>query len=169
MKTETAKDIWTAGTKTDGLVVPFSICWRSDGRCVMGRGIAAQANRRIPYLARDLGALCQRAKDHTPLTIRRSKKWGSHIFLLPIRSVNWTQPYAGWRDPINTQLIITRLAAFMKYLAASEGTPQMPEGNILIPSLSDELETSQAEHYAALMHQYLTHPKCILIIPTLRK
>jgi len=167
MQTETAQDIWKASSKLDGLVVPFSIGWRADGRCVMGRGIAAQAVRRFYHLPKDLGLLCQRAKSQTPLVVRRSKKWGSHLFLIPIRRFNELYPYAGWRDPIDDTLIVSRLGSLMKYIESSIALDAMPQGRLLFPSLQDELEQSQSELWMSLVHRYVTYPNSVMICPPL--
>jgi len=161
----TVSSLWAASSKKHGVVIPFSICWRLDGRCVMGAGLALQAARRWPSLQHELGTLCKKAGDATPIVVRPSKKWCSHIFLLPIRSLNKEQPHLGWRGPICPELVESRLRSLQRYVechSKKESTDKIPDDKIVVPTLEDELPQDEASLFIHLVEKTLDTSHFIL-------
>lgn len=156
---------WAASTKKHGLVVPFSICWRQDGRCVMGAGLAQQTARRWPALQHELGALCQKAGNGTPIIVKQVKKWCSHLFLLPIRELNKEQVHLGWRGPIAPGIIEARLRSMQRYVdvhARNEASDKIPADKIIVPTLEDELPQDEASLFIHLVEKTLDPNRFVL-------
>ena len=89
-------------------VVPTNIGWKHDGENVMGRGVARDAARRYPELARRYGGVCQANAGRLSFLF-----WYENLILFPVKPLNLQQPHLSWRSAANLQLISesTRLLA----------------------------------------------------------
>lgn len=92
-------DYWAAGSK---VVVTTNIGWCSErGENNMGAGMALQAWRRWPELARWYGHFCRLTAPHTPVvedTLRR-------LIFLPVKPLIASSPAYSWDQTASPQLI----------------------------------------------------------------
>lgn len=89
---EVAGDLWDYHSKGAYIAITTNGVVRSDGACVMGRGVAQQAARRFGDLPFEIGA-----------AIRES---GNHVYLSKARRI-YTYPVKHhWHEPADTELIV---------------------------------------------------------------
>lgn len=159
-------DIWQISTKQDAIVIPTNIGYRSDGRGVLGRGLALQAVRRWPQLAWAWGAFCKEYGIATSvmLWLPPSDKWAKLLLLFPVKAMNQEKPYLSWYDKARPELIEHHL----KYALAT--FPQMyfkafksrlyidGGGRVLVPSLGCGNGGLDPSVVTPLLAMYLTAP-----------
>lgn len=61
---EVRGDAWKECVKYDALCITTNGCVKTNGECVMGRGIALEAKKRIPQLPRILGSMIKSRGNH---------------------------------------------------------------------------------------------------------
>lgn len=87
--------------KTHYLVIPTNIGWTKDGKNVMGRGLALQAAKRYPYLAKWYGLWCQERKERTPVLVYRE----GPLILFPVKPLDQAHPSFSWKKKADLGLI----------------------------------------------------------------
>jgi hypothetical protein len=140
---ELTGDIWQLAMKTDAIVIPTNIGWKSDGRNVMGRGLARQAARRWPELPAVYGDFCETYKSTTPIMMFRppNMRWCRMLLLLPVKPLDREKPYLSWRQEASLPLIehhVQALANFAtQYMETDGGTPFTCDNpsRILVPTV----------------------------------
>ena len=128
---ELTGDIWELATRYDGIVIPTNIGWKSDGKNVMGRGLARQASRRWPELPEVYGKFCMTYRDATPIMLYRppNGRWCDMLLLLPVKPLDQKQPYLSWRQPACLNLITKSIMALGNF--ASQYTQPSGEGTVM--------------------------------------
>lgn len=99
IKTEKG-DLW-AYEKTHLLVVPTNIGWKSNGKNVMGRGLALQASGRYPELPQWYGGQCRRFGAVTPVL----RYPDGPLILFPVKTLNEDNPAMSWKHGASLVLI----------------------------------------------------------------
>ena len=89
---EVKGDLWTFHEWGQPVVVPTNGSVNARGECVMGRGVALQAARKFPSLARDLGARIRLTDD-----LRVLRFIQLNLFAFPVKF--------HWREPADLVLI----------------------------------------------------------------
>jgi hypothetical protein len=108
-------DIWS--TKYDWpvyRVIPTNIGWKMDGSNVMGRGVAAQAAKLYPELAKWYGERCQRHWGDVGLRV-----W-KNLVLFPVKPLNEEQPQLSWRQPADLDLVDESIVELKWFLTEQE-------------------------------------------------
>jgi len=158
-----AGDIWGLATAKDAVVVPTNVGWRSDGRNVMGRGLARQAARRWPELPQDYGAFCRKHGRATPIALYplpTGNRWCKMLLLFPVKPLDLERPHLSWLQPANAAYIeahLMRLAeapgtGILKHLDIAEGA------RVLVPSLGCGNGGLPESQIVPMLHRHLTHP-----------
>jgi hypothetical protein len=156
-------DIWGLAAKIDAIVIPTNVGWRSDGRNVMGRGLARQAARRWPELPGDYGTFCRMHGRATPVALYplpAGNKWCKMLLLFPVKPLDINKPHLSWFQPANAAYIEAHLmrlgeapeSGVLKDLDIAGGA------RVLVPSLGCGNGTLQEEQIVPMLHRYLTHP-----------
>lgn len=101
-------DIWSIWGRTDLLCVTTNSEIRSDGKLVMGAGIAKQAAQRFPCLPKIAGQRIQSGVDYNLLVIRIENTSNGLIGLF--------QTKRSWRDPSPFGLIERSVLALEKWI-----------------------------------------------------
>lgn len=150
---ELTGDIWQLSDKnTDWIVVPTNIGWKSDGKNVMGRGLARQATRRWPELAQIYGDFCRTYGETTPIMLYRPQvnRWCETLLLFPVKPLNVEKPYLSWRQPADLDLI-RRHSLVLQSIA-----PQC-RGKILMPSVGCGNGGLDETQVLPVLYAHLTH------------
>lgn len=150
---ELTGDIWQlADRKKDWIVIPTNIGWKSDGKNVMGRGLARQAARRWPELPWLYGSFCKEHGEITPIMIYRpeNKKWCETLLLFPVKPLDKEKPYLSWWHPADLDLIRSHCSV-LSFLA-----PQC-SGRILVPSLGCGNGGLDETQVLPVLYSQLTH------------
>lgn len=161
-------DIWQLAMKTDAVVIPTNIGWKSDGKNVMGRGLAREAARRWPELPAVYGQFCQTYRAATPIMMFRppNGRWCRMLLLFPVKPLNREQPYLSWRQEASIELIAyhTRaLANFATQYAEATSPPTYPfleenASRILVPSVGCGNGGLDESSVLPLLCEHLTLP-----------
>ena len=100
---EVEGNVWSlarASSVVSRVIIPTNIGWRdSDGRAVMGRGLAMQAKRRYPELPEWYGELCRTYRGETGICLYRE------LILFPVKPLNPQAPWRSWMGPATLGLI----------------------------------------------------------------
>jgi len=151
-------DIWQLSRKDDSIVVPTNIGWKlSDGKNVMGAGIARQLTRRMPWAALSYGQYCKQHGPSAPVCMMPGGKWGKYIILLPVKPLNLEQPYRSWQQPACLRLIERSLRELQAHAESDEHTG----GYILVPSVGCGNGGLAEGVVVPLLHSILTHPSFV--------
>lgn len=127
------KDIWSFLGSVDAICITTNGSVRSDGRAVMGRGIAKEALERFPGINLVLGTFLK-ANGNTPLLLHENPvivsfptKPGDTILSDPTRLLSWKATYynigqtvPGWAFKSDLQ-IIAQSARVLRRFAESNG------------------------------------------------
>ena len=93
-------NIWDY-VETHDLVITTNIGWRSDGRNIMGAGLALTAAQRYPGIDAWYGAFCQKHSTATPVVRHPDLP----IILFPVKSLKIRWPWRSWQYPASLDLI----------------------------------------------------------------
>ena len=154
-------DIWHLSTKHDAIVVTANVGWKKSGLGVLGAGLARDAARRFPWLAKAWGAFCQAEReDAVPASWRVDSKWCRYLVMFPTKALDPEAPWASWRADSSWNFIEGQL----KYLVAlaymfedyavkhEEPTPR-----VLVPSLGCGHGGLHEEVVVPAMARHLIH------------
>jgi hypothetical protein len=91
MNTIYVNDIWEL-SNTYYIVIPTNIGWKSNGKNVMGAGLAKEATIRFPVLAEWYGTLCRHFRESTPVSFLQP------LILFPTKDLNRNSPWLSWKN-----------------------------------------------------------------------
>lgn len=140
-------DIWSlaAAQPNSALVVPTNIGWTRGGENPMGRGVALEAMRREPTLARWYGALCKRNGAQTQVVLWRESLT---FILFPTKPLNIKAPQLSWRNPASLTLIERSLLQ-LSLLPLDDGT------HVFLPLVGCGNGGLSEDAVMPLLHKYL--------------
>jgi hypothetical protein len=143
------RNIWTLEALGYRIVVPTNIGWAVDGRAVMGRGIAFQANIRAgKVLAGWYGGQCQRyGKDMPILDYER-------LILFPVKPLNELAPHLSWQSDAELWLI----ERSTMQLAAFPGTDK-----IAVPMVGCGYGRRKVEEVLPILKKHLKSTRFVLV------
>lgn len=113
-------NIWNLTKEEDDLVIPTSIGWRTNGKAVMGRGLARDATRYYPSLPAWYGECCSAYGTDTPVL-----RYGP-LLLFPVKPLDEFQPYYSWKQPPSMDLVARSLEQLSQMVLR-------PSGFVFIP------------------------------------
>lgn len=96
-------NVWRISKAEDDIVIPTNIGWRTNGKNVMGRGLAKDASLYYPHLPEWYGGKCYEHGSDTPVL-----RYGP-LLLFPVKPLNTSQPYLSWQQPASLDLIARSL------------------------------------------------------------
>ncbi len=117
---EVAGNIWDWHERGHWVVVPTNGTVRADGACVMGRGLALEANRRFPGLARTVGQWIARHGNRVAVVP------AYRLFTLPVKD--------DWRNLASIHLIRDSLRDLVYAREVRGGDdPQLRALDVVLP------------------------------------
>lgn len=120
---ETRGNIWD-WERTSLVVIPTNIGWRSDGKSVMGAGLAREASLRWHGLAEWYGAFCRRHRSQTPVV---RYEW-TPLILFPVKPLSSISPSVSWRKFADPELVERSASQLGRWYETTEwrGTIAVP-------------------------------------------
>ena len=94
-------DIWKHLGEGRYVVIPTNLGWKKDGCNVMGAGLAKDATRRYPTLAKWYGGVCEATAD-APQVIACPF---APLIMFPVKPLNKLQPWMSWKQKADLKLI----------------------------------------------------------------
>jgi hypothetical protein len=111
-------DIWDKYEHGYYVVVTTNIGWKKNGDAVMGRGIAAQAAHKFPFIIRQYGDECKKHKQNTSIIVYNDIR----LILLPTKHLNANQPWLSWQSDSSLELIEKGLIELKNWLQIMSDT-----------------------------------------------
>jgi len=147
-------NIWELGRSPHWIVVPTNIGWTSEGKNVMGAGIALQAKRHYPMLPSWYGAFCKRFGAATqPCCF-------SNLILFPVKPLDLGHPYLSWRQEASLELIersAYNLAQAVRIMERVGGA------NIYVPLVGCGNGGRKPEEVLPILERHLTDERFVLV------
>ena len=163
-------NIWELSVREDLIVCTVNIGWRRGGAAVMGAGLALDAARRWPDIARAWGQACQEHRKDTPPMLYKTpgSKVCKGLILFPTKPFNTGKPWLSWMDDASLELI-ERWLPWLNSAVTNLESELTPVSRVLVPSLGCQNGNLKEEQVLPLLEQYLANPRFIHVRRHLRK
>lgn len=106
-------DIWDHLSEYDAVVITTNGYVKGNGEAVMGRGIALEATRRFPGIARSLGDVLKQYGNRVFAFSHLFDKW---VFTFPVKPAVGPNFEPGWRMKADPELIETSARQIVEML-----------------------------------------------------